>query len=106
MVIFRTERQGNLQGLRISELLVGPGRASHRTASALLRTILSDAGAEFAAAMAARRTPEQRVLLSAAFLPVPRLGPLLTVRPLGGTNGIDPLQWSHWRPSIGDLELF
>lgn len=107
IAIFRTETHGALLGLRLCELLVGPGRASQRMGRSVLRAALGDSGAAFAAAVAAARTPEQRLLLSSGFLPVPRIGPVFTVRPLGPLrDGLSPLDWSSWRLAIGDLELF
>jgi hypothetical protein len=57
--------------------------------------------------MAVTGTPELRVLLRSGFLPAPRMGPVMTVRPLNDvTNGLDPLRRSDWQLAIGDLELF
>lgn len=107
VIIFRSERQGELQGLRICELLLGPGPSSRRIGRSLLASVLREAGAEFAVAMAAAQTPEQRILLSSAFVPVPRLGPHFTVRPLNGAQAApDPLRWRDWRLAIGDVEMF
>jgi hypothetical protein len=47
------------------------------------------------------------VLVRNGFLPAPRLGPVLTVRPLAPAQaGPDPLRPAAWQLSIGDLELF
>ena len=57
--------------------------------------------------MAASGTTERRALTMAGFLPAPRVGPILTVRPLDETAEQTSLfHWSGWSASIGDLELF
>lgn len=73
----------------------------------LVRGLVSGADVHYASAMAVIGTPEQRILLRCGFLPAPRVGPVMTVRPLNRvTKGLDPLRRSNWRLSIGDLELF
>ncbi|HUE97133.1 MAG TPA: GNAT family N-acetyltransferase [Longimicrobiaceae bacterium] len=106
-VIFRFRPRGRLLELRFTEILAGPSRGAARRAGALLRTALRKTSADYAVAMAAPRTQARRALLLAGFLPVPRLGPILTVRPLSAeAGGTVPCDRSSWRLSIGDLELF
>lgn len=106
-VIFRYRTRGRLRELRLCEVLVGTSLASVRRASSLVRAVLRETSADYAVAMAASRTPARRALLCSGFLPVPRLGPVLTVRPLSRRDGETmPLHRSAWRLSIGDLELF
>jgi GNAT superfamily N-acetyltransferase len=106
VVIIRTKGEGRWRELRLCELLVGGGPKSLRAGRRLLRS-LGDADANFATAMARAGTPEQRVLLRSGFLPAPRMGPVMTVRPLNSSsNGIDPLRRAAWNLSTGDLELF
>jgi hypothetical protein len=93
--------------LRICELIVGAGDRSRQIARALLAKLRRESGADYVSAMAARGTPERRVLLRAGFVPAPRLGPILTVLPLNPVaGGLDPLDRGSWRASLGDLELF
>lgn len=106
-VIFRHRTRGRLRELRLCEVLMGPSRASARRGSSLVRAVLRDTSADYAVAMAASKTPARRALLLSGFVPIPRLGPVLTVRPLIREDGeILPLHRSAWRLSIGDLELF
>lgn len=106
-LIFRHRARGELRELRFTEILAGPSRTAARRAAALLRETIQSSGADYAVAMAAPGTRARRALLLSGFLPVPRLGPVLTVRPL---TSRDPatmvLNRSAWRFSIGDLELF
>lgn len=107
VIIFRSKDQGSLRELRLCEVLVTQSSGSIRLGAGLLRKVISGADADYVTGIAARRTPEQRVLLRCGFLPAPRLGPILTVRPLNRlTNGVDPLRRADWRASAGDLELF
>lgn len=105
-VIFRVRRRGDLRELRLCETLVGPGRSAPRRAGALIRKLVHDMPVDYAVAMGAAGTLERRALLAAGFVPAPRSGPILTVRPLYALPEPDPLQRSSWRLSIGDLELF
>jgi hypothetical protein len=106
-VIFRYKHTGGIRELRLCELLVGITARSRRMARDLLQVLLRGAAAHYATGMAVSGTPEQRVLVRCGFLPAPRVGPIMTVRPLNAmTSNLDPLRRSHWRLSIGDLELF
>ncbi len=106
-VVFRFKRQGSLRELRLCEVMAAPSAESIRLGARLVRDIVRRAEADYASAMGARGAPEQRVLVLAGFLPIPRTAPLLTARPLcrDGVE-IDPLQAASWRLSIGTLELF
>jgi hypothetical protein len=106
-VIFRYRSRGALRELRLCEVLVGRSRASIHAAAGLIRALLRRSDADYAVAMAASRTTERRALLYSGFLPAPRLGPVLTVRPLSSeARETKPSYGSGWRLSIGDLELF
>lgn len=107
VIIFRSKTQGPLRELRLCEVLVGQTAASREMGQDLLRSLVRGAAAHYATGMAVPGTPAQRVLLQSGFLPAPRMGPVMTVRPLNGvTSGLDPLRRSSWRLSAGDLELF
>lgn len=107
VLIFRQKHRRGFTELRFCELLVGPSRRSAAIGRALLRQAVADTEADYASAMAASGTAEQRVVLGSGFLPAPRLGPILTVRSLNAlASGLDPLKRPNWRVSLGDLELF
>jgi GNAT superfamily N-acetyltransferase len=104
-LLFRYKQNGPLLEVRICEMLVGSGPVSEKIAGSLLRRLARDSGADYASAMDNANNRERRALLLAGFVPAPRLGPVLTVRPLG-SNDTAAMQRSNWRLSIGDLELF
>ena len=107
LVIFRYKEQGSLVELRICDLLLGSSPHCQRIGRNLLGRLRRESGADYVSAMGAPGSAEGRVLLCSGFLPAPRLGPILTVRPLGEDGGgPDPLRPANWRLSIGDLELF
>jgi GNAT superfamily N-acetyltransferase len=106
-VIFRTKRQSPIRELRFCEVLVGDSARSRRLGRQLLRSIARGSDAHVATAMTVTGTAPHNVLIGAGFLPAPRMGPVMTVRPLNAvTGGRDPLQRSSWHLSAGDLELF
>jgi GNAT superfamily N-acetyltransferase len=106
-VLFRLRERGNLCELRVCELLVGSGARSQKVGRGLLRSIFRRSGCHYVSAMGSPGLPAHRVLMRSGFVPAPRLGPVMTVRPLSGANGApDPLRRSAWQLSIGDLELF
>lgn len=106
-VILRSRRRRGLAEIGISELFLAPGRASVGAGAALLRELRRTLDSDYLAAVAARGTPERRALLRAGFLPLPKVGPRLTVRPLDLPKSLpEPTRWRNWRCSIGDLELF
>jgi GNAT superfamily N-acetyltransferase len=107
LAFFRTKPQSAQRELRFSELLVAPTRQSLALGAEVVRETLKSADADFATAMAAPGTPEQRVLVRCGFIPAPRLGPTFTVRPINRLqNGVNPLKRRNWRAAAGDLELF
>lgn len=107
LIVFRLRSRNGLRELRVCEILTGAGRRSTPQAASLIRRAIRAARPDYTAAMAARGTPERRALMRAGFLPAPRIGPILTVRPLAGAEeAADLTAGSSWRTSIGDLELF
>lgn len=107
LVIYRIKDSGRLRELRLCEVLVGGTGRSERMGRDLLHSLIRNPEAHYATGMVVTGTPAQRVLLRCGFLPAPRMGPVMTVRPLNGvTNGLDPMRRSDWHLSIGDLELF
>lgn len=106
-LIWRVRQRGRLVELRICELLVGPDRSSKRAARRILLQLMRETQADYLVAMAAPGTPEMNVLARSGFLPIPKLGPVFTLRLLDEDRDLgNPQKLSGWRLSIGDLELF
>jgi hypothetical protein len=102
-VIYRLTHRRGLREVTISELFFEDRHAGRRVVRELLRSVTAD----YAAAHCARTTPHRRVLLAAGFVPIPRIGPHFTTRPLSPeAGGCDPREAAHWRLSLGDLEVF
>ena len=104
-LIFRIRARSRRTELRLCEVLCTPDAKSVRQARALIREAARRAGADYVTALAPPRSTERRVVELGGFVPLPRMGPLLTVRPLH-TIAVDPVKRQSWRPSIGALELF
>ncbi len=101
--IYRVTRRRGLRELVLCELFFDDDRAGRR----VLREILGSVPADYAVAHCAWAAPHRRLLLALGFLPAPRLGPHLTVRPLAAIEaGSDPKAAASWRLSLGDLEVF
>src|SRR5690606_18655270 len=100
MVIHRIKERGAVRERRLCDVLVGQGPESGRIARALIRQAWRESAPDVAAAMAVRGSPAARALLRCGFLPAPRLGPILTARPLdthgGGRQKVDPLRRRNW----------
>lgn len=106
LIIFRLRPRGGLTELRLCEILTGPDSFSIDRAAQLIKRVVRITRSDCTVAMGAPDTPERRVLLKARFLPVPRVGPILTVRPLTANGEPNLPHWSAWRLAVGDLELF
>lgn len=101
--IYRRTRRRGLVELSIAELLFDdPGQGRR-----VVREVLAGAPADYAVAHCAWAAPHRRVLMGIGFVPVPRLGPNFTVRPLESDfPGYDSTSPGSWRLSLGDLEVF
>lgn len=107
VVVFGITRDGSLLTLRLCDLLIGPTRRSQILARQLVKQVVAASDCDYAVAIAGWGTPEAGLLPGCGFVPVPRLGPLMVVRPLDMSPlHVDPLRRSSWRLSIGALELF
>ncbi len=107
LVIYRHRKRKNWIETGINELLVGPGENSTNIATALVAELLKESPADYAVAVAAEKTVERDVLKQLRFVCVRRLGPVMTLRKfddLPADVSVD--NWSDWRCSLGDLELF
>lgn len=101
-------RPGRPPAVVVTELLAELTRDGRRGAGRALGEVLGTAsrlGIPLVVAVAQTGTLAARVLARKAFLPVPGLGPVFTVRPLLQVTP-DPRRWRSWAPSAGDLELF
>jgi GNAT superfamily N-acetyltransferase len=87
LAVFRLRRRGAAVEVGISDVLVPDGRAD--VARRLLRTVARETGADYAIRLGA---PLPRI----GFLPFPRQGPILTLRPLADRSAA---------PGLGDLAL-
>lgn len=92
-VVFRLRRRGTALEATISELAVPSPSAARSAIGSILRTT----GADYAIAAGG---PE---LLRAGFVPAPRLGPMLTWKPMART-GVP--KFSELGFGLGDVELF
>ena len=104
-VIFRQRQRGDLKELRFCQILLS-GPRSPRLAKEVMREVIKQTRPDYAVAMSSTEH-EAKAFAFAGFFPVPRAGPILTVRELNEGPGIvDPLERSTWKLCIGDLELF
>ncbi len=105
IVVLRTRRRGAIAEIRICDVVVGQTAGARRNAVSLLRDAARVADADVAIAMPG--SIDGASMAMAGYLPVPNVGPVLTVFPLNEASGApDPLVRSSWRLSVGDLELF
>jgi len=104
-LVLRVLERPHLKELRLCEILVAPDRESTRCAGALIAEAARRAGADYVTALAPAGTSERRVVRLAGFVPIPRTGPILTVRQLNPAP-VDPRLRRSWRPSVGAMELF
>jgi hypothetical protein len=107
LVIYRTRRRFDLAELTICDVLFERSRHGVREAAAVIRGLRRAAAGDYCI-VAARGDPLESVVFSAAgLLPLPRVGPILTVRRLAYPRTLpQPESMASWAPSIGDLELF
>ena len=91
-IVFRLRRRGDTVEAAMIEQLV-PDKV---TGARLVARMLKETGADYAIGL---RTGPSAGLVP---LPVPGAGPILTSRPLAAT----PPPASHWRLTLGDVELF
>jgi len=103
--ILRPSHRRGLREILLSELLLTDG--TRHQATAMLSEVLRSTNADYVLAHAPARSVHEHVLRTAGFLPVPRIGPYLTVRPLSpaGTEATATAM-ARWHLSMGDLEVF
>jgi GNAT superfamily N-acetyltransferase len=107
ILIFRERIRKNLHELAVCELLLSPGSDGVALGVRLLNEVADDTKADYMIATAAVKTSELRAFQQSAFFSIGSHGPMLTVRPLQPSiDRQNPLEWSNYRCSMGDLEIF
>jgi GNAT superfamily N-acetyltransferase len=101
--IFRLNRRRGLREIMVCELLLG---GAYADIAPVVRRITEAVEADYLVAHAAGGSAHERALRRAGFLPVPRVGPHLTVRPLRDEDRRSYETLAVWRLSLGDLEVF
>jgi GNAT superfamily N-acetyltransferase len=104
LLIYRNRIRKRWRELSISELLMTEGNEGRKLAKQLLEEALRNSHAHYAVALAADDTDEKSVLKQSWFFPVRRIGPTLTIRKLD--DRVPEHDWSTWRCSVGDFEVF
>ncbi len=101
VAFFRIRPRGKLLETTVADLLV----EERRTASALIRRVVTAAAVDHVACSFPRRSIAGRAARRRGFVPLP--GPMrLMVNPLHPGLPADPTRWSSWALSLGDLEVF
>ena len=107
LAIHRARRRSGAKEVAISEFFFDEERASVREMSEVLGRVLEAADADYGIAAPPSTARSAAALVLAGFVPAPRVGPIMTVRPMALPAGLpDPLSRRSWAPTIGDLELF
>lgn len=107
LLIFRRAVRRGLRELRLSDLFVTDDRASQSKVKDVVRSLTREEEIDLVTARAGRGTAEAKALVRAGFVPVPRIGPTLAVRPIAAEAALPPIdRLSAWSASIGDLEVF
>ena len=105
LIVGRERSRKHWQELSISELLFTS--QGMKSGIHVLQEMLSRTSADYAIAIAAKDTPEEAVLKKCGFYNIGKRGPVLTFLDLNEcAPGMDLGNWSNWRCSIGDLEIF
>jgi hypothetical protein len=105
-IIFRESRRGDLSELRLCQVLLNSSPRSPRLARQLICEVTQETRPDYAVGISTNAN-ESKALLGAGFLPIPRAGPIFTVRQLNEAPGtVDLFRRSNWSLCIGDLELF
>ncbi|MDR7519628.1 MAG: GNAT family N-acetyltransferase [Armatimonadota bacterium] len=104
-VVLRPNRRRGLREVVLCELLIQSAMVDE--AVALLHDVADVVDADYLVAHAARRTVQAQALVRAGFIPLPGMGPALTVRPLSpAASEVAATRLSAWHFSLGDLEVF
>jgi len=107
VIIFRQKIRKTWKELSLSEILLTAGTSGVELAKKMIEEAAQSKAADYAVAIAARGTPEEDALRAARFSRFRGVGPVLVVKELNRLpEKIQLFDWSTWRCSIGDLEIF
>jgi Acetyltransferase (GNAT) domain len=107
LVVHRVRRRAGAREVAICELIFDRRRATVRDLSRVIRRVLRSSEADYGVVAPPLDTRSSMALVLAGFVPAPRMGPILTVRPLSDAMLLpDPLTMRSWGMTIGSLELF
>ncbi len=103
--IFRPNRRRGLREIMLCELILSEAGAP--SVPALIGDLIGSIEADYIVAHAQGGSVHERALRRAGFVPVPRLGPYFTVRPLSAVAvRVAAARLAQWQLSLGDLEVF
>jgi GNAT superfamily N-acetyltransferase len=104
-IVFRPTLRRGLREVMLCEVLFGSGGGP--ALGGVVRGLAASCGADYLLAHAPWGTVHWWALVRAGFLPVPRVGPHFTVRPLSEAGAaVSPARLPRWSLSLGDLEVF
>jgi hypothetical protein len=108
LAVHRTRNRSGAREVAVCELLFDRSRATAREISGVLCNVLAGAGADYGVIAPPASARGAAALALAGFVPAPRTGPVMTVRPMAGVSvGLpNPLERASWTLSVGDIELF
>jgi GNAT superfamily N-acetyltransferase len=104
-IIYRPNRRRGLREIMLVDLLIGQNGL--RVVRDAVGDLVRSTDADYLVASARPGSTHWRALRGAGFLPIPRIGPSLTVRPLSAQAArATPAQLDRWELSLGDIEVF
>lgn len=107
LVIHRVRVRFGAREVAICEVLFDQERTSVSAAAETVRGVLRRRAADYGVVAPPSDARTAAIFALAGFLPAPRAGPLLTVRPMASVEGVpDPLARRSWKASLGAFELF
>jgi hypothetical protein len=107
LAVHRTRRRSGAREVAISELYFDEAQASPREIASVLGRVLESQRADYAVVAPPSTARGAAALALAGFVPAPRVGPVMTVRPLAlPAEYPRPLARGSWALTIGDVELF
>jgi GNAT superfamily N-acetyltransferase len=107
LLVVRSRTRMGLRELTVTDLVVESSLQGVRAGLDSVRAAIARDRPDYMVAALRSDGTEAAVLAAAGFVPAPRLGPILTVRPLAGSPAApNPTKGGSFSASIGDLELF
>jgi GNAT superfamily N-acetyltransferase len=106
LAVHRTRRRAGAREVAFCELLHDDA-ASVRDIAAVVRRVLRDSLADYGVMAPPRSARVAGAMVLCGFIPGPRIGPILTVRPMNLSAAVpDPRSIRSWDMTLGSLELF